>query len=63
MKNNYLVMFSVVAGFTGFLLGYSVPPIIEIGYGSNIDEVSAGQQDSEQEQDLSDYYRQLQELQ
>lgn len=63
MKNNYLIIFAVVAGFTGFLLGYSVPPIIEIGYGSGIDEVPAGQQDAEENQDLSDYYKQLQELQ
>jgi hypothetical protein len=64
MKNNYLIIFTVVAVFTGFLLGYSIPPIVEIRYNEVANSLTGEQQDTESEsEDLSDYYKQLQELQ
>ena len=65
MKKNFLIIYAVVAGFTGFLLGYSIPPIVEIrSSDSAIVQGEESQQGTESEsQDLSDYYKQLQELQ
>jgi hypothetical protein len=64
MKNNYLIIFTVVALFTGFLLGYSIPPIVEIRYSEVENSLTGEQQDTESEsEDLSDYYKQLQKLQ
>ena len=61
--NKYLVIFTVVAVFTGFMLGYSVPPILEIKHGGGVDEVSTETQDTGEGEDLSDYYKELQQLQ
>jgi hypothetical protein len=63
MKNSHLIVFAVVAGFSGFLLGYSIPPIIDIRFGDSADFQAEGQPGTDENQDLSDSYKQLQELQ
>ena len=62
MSKSHLILFLVVAGFIGFLLGYSVPPIIENRISDSVDEVTIEKIDSEENQEMSDYYKQLQEL-
>ena len=62
MSKSHLIIFLVVAGFIGFLLGYSVPPILEIGASGSVDEVTIEKLDSEENQEISDYYKSLQEL-
>jgi hypothetical protein len=62
MSKSHLIIFSVVAGFIGFLLGYSAPPIIENRISDGVDEVTIEKIDSEGNQEMSDYYKQLQEL-
>lgn len=59
MNKSHWILFTVVAGFTGFLLGYSVPPIIEISTGDSVDDVTIENMDSEE---VSDYYKELQDL-
>ena len=65
MKTNLWVFFAIIAGFMGFLLGYSTPPMMEVGLGdgSHGESVSTEEQESSSEQDMADYYKQLQELQ
>ena len=62
MNKSHWILFTVVAVFTGFLLGYSVRPIIEIRTSNSVDDVIIEKIDSEGDQDLSDYYKELQEL-
>ena len=66
MNNSHCILFTIVAAFTGFLLGYSVPAMIEIGSIDsaiiNSSEETIEKTDTVDEQDLSDYYKQLQEL-
>ncbi len=64
MKNNLWIFFAIISGFTGFLLGYSIPPMIEVGFSATAGEVDDTEpQKSSEDEDLDDYYEQLQELQ
>ena len=36
-KKNLWMVIIIVAGFLGFMMGYSVPPFLEVGFGDNID--------------------------
>lgn len=62
MSNSHWILFTIVAGFTGFILGYSVPAMVEINVVNNTDEISIEKTDSVDDQNLSDYYKELQEL-
>lgn len=62
MEKSLWILFTVVAGFTGFLLGYSVPPMIEISTSNSVGEVTMEQADPAEDQEMSDYYKELQEL-
>ena len=62
MEKSLWILFTVVAGFTGFLLGYSVPPMIEISTSNSVAEVTMEQVDPAEDQEMSDYYKELQEL-
>ena len=42
MKNPLLLIITVVVGFLGFMLGYAVPPFMEVGF--------AGEQQAAQQQ-------------
>ena len=35
-------MIIFVVGFTGFMMGYSVPPFLEVGFGDNINLLEEG---------------------
>lgn len=64
MKSDLWIIFTIISGFMGFLLGYSTPPMMEVGLGGSHDEIATtGEQESSTEQDMTDYYKQLQELQ
>ena len=64
MKSNLWIIFAIIGGFTGFLLGYSTPPMIEVGLKGGHSEMTAQeQQESSEEENLEEYYKKLQELQ
>ena len=42
MNKNLWMVIIIVVGFTGFMMGYSVPPFIEVGFGDNIDLLEEG---------------------
>mgnify|MGYP006928170345 CR=1 FL=1 len=64
MKNNLWIFFAIISGFTGFLLGYSTPPMMEVGFNGAHSEISTiEQQETSSDQDLEEYYKKLQELQ
>lgn len=43
MKINTLwIVNLIVIGFLGFMIGYSVPPFIEVGFGDNIEQLEEG---------------------
>lgn len=44
MKTNTLWLINlIVIGFLGFMVGYSVPPFVEVGFGDNIEQLEEGQ--------------------
>ena len=43
MKINTLwIVTLIVIGFLGFMVGYSVPPFVEVGFGENIEQLKEG---------------------
>jgi len=63
-NNNLWIVFAIIGGFTGFLLGYSTPPMMEVGLQLRHNETTATEQlESSSDEDLEEYYRKLQELQ
>jgi hypothetical protein len=42
-KNTLWIVNLIVIGFLGFMLGYSVPPFLEVGFGENIEQLKEGQ--------------------
>ncbi len=57
MKSSHWIVILVVMAFTGFLVGYSLPPFIEAGIiGSGPNKVKAGAQLDTKTQD---YYKNL----
>ena len=62
MNKSLWIVFTVAAGFTGFLLGYSVPPMIEISTSDSGGESTIVNESPVEDEDLSDYYKDLQEL-
>ena len=51
-------MILVTGIFLGFLMGYSVPPMVEVGMIGGGDSAKVGLQ-SEMDQDMEEYYRSL----
>ena len=35
MKKHLFIIITIVIGFSTFLLGYSLPPFLEVGFGDN----------------------------
>lgn len=57
MKSSLWIVISVVAGFLGFMVGYSVPPLVEVGMiGGSGEKIGLK---SEVSQDMEDFYRDL----
>jgi hypothetical protein len=43
MKKNTLWLVNVIViGFIGFMIGYSIPPFLEVGFGDNIELLEEG---------------------
>ena len=58
MKNGLWVVVLVVSLFMGFMMGYSVPPMIEVGMiGADKDQAIGLK--SNVDKDMEDYYKQL----
>lgn len=62
MSNGHCIIFTIVALFAGFLLGYSVPAMMEFKSASSTDEVTIEETNTSDEQDLIDYYKGLQKF-
>ena len=44
MKTSTLWLINIIViGFIGFMLGYSVPPFVEVGFGENIELLEEGE--------------------
>ncbi|MDF1577392.1 MAG: hypothetical protein P1P81_02995 [Desulfobulbales bacterium] len=41
MKKHLVIIIAIVVGFTTFMLGYSLPPFLEVGFGGG-ENVGAG---------------------
>lgn len=60
MRKTVWQIILMVTAFTGFLLGYAVPPLVEVGMIGGGPKAEIGIK-SEVDQDLQDYYRDLHE--
>ena len=58
MKNGLWVVILVVAIFMGFLMGYSLPPMFEVGMIGSKNEQAVGLK-SEVSKDMEQYYQEL----
>lgn len=58
MKNGLWVVILVVAIFMGFLMGYSLPPMFEVGMIGSKNEQEVGLK-SEVSKDMEQYYQEL----
>ncbi|MDX1763055.1 MAG: hypothetical protein R3231_01910 [bacterium] len=38
MKNHLWIIVVIVVGFSSFMIGYSVPPFLEVGFGDAVSE-------------------------
>lgn len=57
MKQHLLFMILVVVGFSSFMLGYSLPPFLEVGFGGGENVEAGGVSDSDA--DLMKQYENL----
>ena len=58
MKNGLWVVVLVVAVVMGFLMGYSLPPMLEVGLIGGAPDQEVGVQ-SEVDEQMQEYYRKL----
>jgi len=42
-KNTLWIINLIVIAFLGFMIGYAVPPFLEVGFGENIEQLQEGQ--------------------
>ncbi|HHK60492.1 MAG TPA: hypothetical protein ENJ73_02030 [Desulfobacterales bacterium] len=57
MKQHLMIILALVIGFTTFLLGYSLPPFMEVGFGGG--EQAAVDGDAAVDSDLAKQYEAL----
>ena len=58
MNRTFWTMLLITGIFIGFLMGYSVPPMVEVGLIGGGDNAKVGLK-SEMDEDLEEYYRSL----
>ena len=58
MKNGLWVVILIVASFMGFMMGYSVPPMVETGMIGGEEGQEMGIK-SDVDTDMEEYYKQL----
>ena len=59
MANSFWKVILVVAGFSGFLMGYAVPPLLEVGMiGGGGENRDIGLK-SDVDEEMEEYYRKL----
>lgn len=58
MKNNLWVVILVVLSFMGFMMGYSLPPMYEVGLIGGSGKQDVGLK-SEVSDEMEEYYKQL----
>jgi len=60
MRTQFWIVVLVVAAFLGFMMGYALPPFLEVGFGSGSASVTETQQPSQPlDQDMMQYYKDL----
>ncbi len=59
MKNTFWTMFLITAVFTSFLLGYSVPPLLEVGMIGGKGEKPSPAMEQTLNKQMEEYYRSL----
>ena len=63
MKQHLFVIITIVIGFSSFMLGYSLPPFLEVGFGDSETATMEGGSDSEAElmKQFEDLYKEVEE--
>ncbi|HEB49421.1 MAG TPA: hypothetical protein ENI89_02325 [Desulfobulbus sp.] len=63
MKQHLFIIVTIVIGFSSFMLGYSLPPFLEVGFGGGAGADMAGGVTGEAElrQQFEELYRDVEE--
>jgi hypothetical protein len=61
MKSDLWIVFAVTAGFMGFMIGYGVPPVQEVGLYA-MGHGGAGVEETAETDELLDQYKELELL-
>ncbi|MEJ2688939.1 MAG: hypothetical protein P8130_03125 [Deltaproteobacteria bacterium] len=59
MKHPLLLIITVVVGFLGFMLGYAVPPFMEVGFAGEQQAAQQQQAAPQADQELLQHYKDL----
>ncbi len=62
MKSDLWVMFTITAGFMGFLMGYGVPPMSEVGLSAFGHHGGAPVEDTAESDASLEQFKELQQL-
>lgn len=57
MRTQFWIVVLVVAAFLGFMMGYALPPFLEVGFGTG--STSVTQPSQPLDQDMMQYYKDL----
>ena len=63
MKQHLFIIITIVTGFSSFMLGYSLPPFLEVGFGDNETTIMDGSTGDEAElmKQFEDLYKDVEE--
>ncbi len=62
MKHHILIIMAIAIGFSTFLLGYSLPPFLEVGFGTgDSPQQATGVSEEELMKQYEDLYKQVEE--
>ena len=62
MKSDLWIVFAVTAGFLGFLMGYGVPPMQEVGIAAVGGHGGASVEETAETDDAMEQFRDLQKM-
>ncbi len=63
MRQHLFVIITIVIGFGSFMLGYSLPPFLEVGFGDGANAAleSGGTGEAELRQQFEELYKEMEE--
>ena len=57
VRHHLFIIISIVIGFGTFMLGYSLPPFLEVGFGGGVNSEAGSSADSDLMKQYEDLYK------